>query len=36
MVMGDSGMRNDNGGSEVVVDHEVVGLLVLSDSDILY
>lgn len=36
MVMDDSGMRNDSGGSGVMGDHEVVVLLVLSDSDILY
>ena len=29
-------MRNDSGGSGVVGDHEVVGLLVLSDNDMLY
>ena len=34
MVIGDSGMTDDSGGSRVVNDDEVVSLLV-SDSDIL-
>ena len=34
VVMGESGMMDDSGGSRAVVDDEVIGLL-MSDSDIL-